>query len=81
MDERNKGLIVFGIILLIIGLIASFYPITKTSGDAAYNIPATYTYPYQTLGIILTISGIIFVALGLLYPSHRTLPPPPTNPR
>jgi hypothetical protein len=80
MEERNKGLIGFGIILLIIGLIASVYPVTKTSGDSAYNIPATYIYPYQTLGIILSIAGIIFVALGFLYPSHRTPPPPPTNP-
>jgi vacuolar-type H+-ATPase subunit I/STV1 len=60
MDERNKGLIVFGIILLIIGLVASFYrdPVFK--------------YPYQTFGIILSVAGIMIVVLGFLYPSHRT---------
>ena len=69
MEERNEGLIVFGIILLIIGLFASFY-------ETDY-----YDYPYQTLGIILSIAGIIIVVLGFLYPSRRTPPPPPTNPQ
>jgi uncharacterized membrane protein len=68
MEGRNKGLIVFGIVLLIIGLVASFYK------DPYYY----KSYPYQTLGIILSIAGIIIVVLGFLYPSHKT--PLPTNP-
>jgi O-antigen/teichoic acid export membrane protein len=81
MEQRNKGLIIFGIVLLIIGLIASVYPVTKTIFEIGLGTHDTLTYPYQTLGIILSIAGIIIVVLGFLYPSHRTLPPPPTNPQ
>jgi hypothetical protein len=70
MEGRNKGLIVFGVILLVIGLAASFY-----KDPHFYNV-----YPYQTLGIILSVAGIVITVLGFLIPSHRTTPPPPTNP-
>jgi uncharacterized membrane protein HdeD (DUF308 family) len=69
MEEKNKGLIVFGIVLLIIGLVASFYKDPYYYKD----------YPYQTIGIVLVIAGILFVALGFLY-SPRKTPPPPSNP-
>ncbi len=67
MEGRNKGLIVFGIVLLIIGLVSSFY-----------KAPYYNYYPYQTFGIILSMAGIIIVVLGFLYPSHKTSPPLPT---
>lgn len=68
MEQINKGLIIFGIILLGIGLVASFY-----KDPYFYKV-----YPYQTFGIILGVAGIIIVVLGFLYPSHRTPPPPPS---
>jgi hypothetical protein len=78
MEGRNKGLIIFGIILLVIGLVASFYSKTEfPSGGYIFRL----TYPYQSIGILLDVAGIVFIALGFLYPSHRTLPPPPTNPQ
>lgn len=73
MEERNKGLIVFGIVLLVIGSVAAFYQQTPRYGEVIT--------PYQGVGIILVVAGIVFVGLGLLYQSHRTAPPPPpTNP-
>jgi uncharacterized membrane protein len=81
MEGRNKGLIIFGIILLVIGLIASFYE--SKYYEAAFQTWYSYNpprYPFQTLGIILTVAGIVFVALGFLY-SPRKTPPPPSNPR
>jgi drug/metabolite transporter (DMT)-like permease len=77
MEGRNKGLIVFGIALLIIGLVASFYQEQVTSSSYPYKETVT---PYQSVGILLDVAGIVFVALGLLYPTRKT-PPPPTNPQ
>jgi hypothetical protein len=79
MEGRNKGLIVFGIILLLIGLVASFYQEQHiASGDGLSGIE-TVT-PYRNVGIVLVVAGIVFIELGRLYPSHRTLPSP-TNPQ
>jgi uncharacterized membrane protein HdeD (DUF308 family) len=63
MEGINKGLIVFGIILLIIGLVALFYSAIET------------VTPYRNAGIVLVVAGIVFIELGRLYPSHRTLSP------
>jgi len=49
---RNVGLFLIGILLLVIGF-------------AAY----TYHYylgPYQTLGIVLVVAGIVFMAFGFI---------------
>jgi len=37
----------------------------------------TQKYPYQSLGIVLVLAGIVFMALGFLYPLQRTPPLPP----
>ena len=66
---KNKGLLLFGIILLVIGLIACFYSVTEEAGTYY----ATTTYPYQSpVGIILTVAGIVFAALGFFYSPKRT---------
>ena len=79
MEGRNKGLIGFGIILLIIGLVASFYQEQHyASGDGLSRIETVA--PYRNVGIVLVVAGIVFIELGRLYPSHRTLPSP-TNPQ
>ncbi len=57
MEERNKGLVLFGIVLLAIGLVASFYSQTELPGGYGRT-----TYPYQTTGIILDVAGIAFIA-------------------
>jgi drug/metabolite transporter (DMT)-like permease len=77
MEDRNKGLIIFGIILLAIGLVASFYHDTETFEG----IPIDKGYPYQTIGVLLDVAGIVFIALGFLYSPHKTPPPPPTSPQ
>jgi hypothetical protein len=61
VEDGNKVLIFFGIILLIIGLVASFYhePVIGIT-----------TCPYQNVGMVLDASGIVSVAIGLLYPSR-----------
>ena len=77
MEGKNKGLVIFGIILLIIGLVASFYLEQHYVSHVGYQ---TVT-PYQSVGIILAVAGIVFIALGFLYPSRKTPPPPPSNPQ
>jgi len=72
IEIKNKGILLFGIILLIIGLIASFYQERHYVSHVGYQ---TVT-PYQSVGIILVVAGIIFIALGFFYPSQKTQPQP-----
>ena len=60
LGTRNVGLILIGIILLVIGL-------------AAYTYQYRFGYPYQTLGIILGVAGIVLMAYGFItrFPTHE----------
>jgi hypothetical protein len=83
VEERNKRVAIYGIILLAIGLVASFYHATITIFPTNPGLPQPIQiidegYPYQTIGIMLDLIGIMFVALGLLYPIRKT-PAPPSN--
>ena len=49
---KNVGALIFGILLLIAGIALSVY----RTGP----IPELYAYPYQTVGIILIVVGVIF---------------------
>jgi hypothetical protein len=73
---KNLGSLIFGAVLLIIGLIASFYESRQYVYGGTY---ISHGYPYQTVGIILIVVGIVFVGLGLFYSPRKTndLPPPP----
>jgi glucan phosphoethanolaminetransferase (alkaline phosphatase superfamily) len=64
--------IVFGVILLAIGLFASFYRIIHDVGQPPEAVIPKMVYPYQSVGIILLAAGIIFIALGFLYPQKET---------
>ena len=70
IEIKNKGFLFLGLILFVVGLIAYFYYYVEK-----YSV--TQKYPYQNLGIVLVLAGIVFLALGFLYPSHKTPPPPP----
>jgi len=72
IEIKNKGLLLFGIILLVVGLVASFYQ----EQHYVYHVGYQTVTPYQTVGIILAVAGIAFVALGFFYPMQRTPPPP-----
>jgi|Deesub1362B_J571_1020462.scaffolds.fasta_scaffold00714_20 vacuolar-type H+-ATPase subunit I/STV1 len=68
----HQGLLIFGIILLLIGLIASFYTEVKTYTDYFGETWEVYrTYPYQGLGIVLVLTGIILVVIGFLYSQKK----------
>jgi uncharacterized membrane protein len=77
VEGRNIGLIALGIMLLVIGLIAYSYE-SQTWSDYYQRWNGTGRYPYQVVGIILIVAGIVFIPLGLLYPARKTPPPPPT---
>jgi uncharacterized membrane protein len=65
---KHLGLMLIGIILLVIGLTASFYcvePWFAGLPDFVYPYPYYFVYPYQTIGIILTVSGLVLAALGV----------------
>jgi hypothetical protein len=74
IEIKNKGLLLFGIILLVVGLVASFYQ----EQHYVYHVGYQTVTPYQSVGIILAIAGIIFVALGFFYPSQRPSSPQKT---
>ena len=68
IGTKNKGLALFGIVLLAIGLLAYFYYY-----PTGYAPNQTLHYPYQTAGIVLVIAGIVFVALGFFYSPKKPL--------
>lgn len=67
---KNIGSLIFGAILLLIGLIASFYEASLYYSDGTYR--SSGGYPYQTVGIVLILVGIVFVGLGLFYSPRKT---------
>ena len=73
---KNLGSLIFGVVLLVIGLVASFYE-SSTYSNYYNRYEPNGMYPYQTVGIVLILVGIIFVGLGLFY-SPRKTPSPPT---
>jgi uncharacterized membrane protein len=82
LGVTNIGLILIGIILLAIGLVTSYYPVMQLVGHAPALVEWQTVYPYRNVGIVLLVAGIIFVALGFLYPTQKTQtqktePPPP----
>ncbi len=54
IEIKNKGLLLVGIILLVIGVVLSLYK----EGTAV---------PYQIVGIVLVVAGIVCMILGFLY--------------
>jgi len=86
VKDRNKRVAISGIILLAIGLIASFYHATKTVFPTNPGPPQPIQtidegYPYQTMGIMLNLIGIVCIVLGFLYSPWKTIPPSPSNPQ
>ena len=58
----NKGALVFGFILLVLGLFVYVY--VDTGGDFSAD-------QYNILGLILVIAGLLFAAVGFFYPPKR----------
>jgi uncharacterized membrane protein YidH (DUF202 family) len=77
LEQRKKGLIIFGIILLAIGLFASFYHVTRHILIGDHPDGEETIYPLRNVGIVLMIAGIIFLVLGFLYSQRETPQPPP----
>lgn len=67
-DKSGIGLLlaVFGIILLIFGIILSLYEKTITIIPPFGTTPVTSSlgYPYQTVGIVLILGGIVMTIIG-----------------
>lgn len=61
---RSRRLLLIGVLLLLIGLVALFYKETHYVPDVGEQ-PFT---PYQSIGIVLILIGILFIVLGLFYP-------------
>ena len=67
MERRNRALLIFGTVLLAIGLLASFYQVTLRVGQPPGVVLYQIVAPYQGVGIVLLVSGIILIALGFLH--------------
>jgi len=72
METRNKGFVIVGVVLLVIGLFASFYKVTNAVGQAPAAVIPQISYRYQILGILLLVVGIIFISLGFLFQHKKT---------
>lgn len=55
----KKELTIFGIIVFLIGLFCVFYRTQRSMYEV-------YKYPYQTVGLILIVAGILVTVLGFL---------------
>ena len=67
IEIKSRGLFLFGILLLLIGLLASFYKETRV-GEQPFT-------PYQSIGIISVLIGVLCMVLGVFYPlsgAHET---------
>jgi uncharacterized membrane protein len=64
IEIKSRGLLLIGILLLFIGLVASFYKETHYVSNVGEQ-PFT---PYQSIGIVLVLVGILFIVLGFFYP-------------
>ena len=62
-EIKNKGLLLIGITLLITGAALSLY---KEDLGMSGGVMQT-AHPYQIVGIVLIVAGIILMALGFLY--------------
>jgi uncharacterized membrane protein len=61
---RSRGLLLVGVLLLLIGLAASFY---REMRDVA-GVGEEPFSPYQSIGIVLILVGISCIVLGVFYP-------------
>jgi hypothetical protein len=70
---KHWGLFIFGIFLLLIGLVASFYEewvYYQPYMEQGYYI--SKGYPYQGIGVVLVLIGVVFVALGFFYSPRKS---------
>jgi uncharacterized membrane protein len=75
---RNKGVLLFGILLFVIGLALTLYEKVETYYVPFYgNVSVSRGYPYQGAGLGLIFVGAAFIALGFLYPQKTTPQPQP----
>jgi len=75
MKQEIAWVIIFGVVILVAGLVATVYAEEHVIfSGASYDLygyqveyPAvTYkTYPYQNVGILLAIAGIVLTSIGL----------------
>jgi uncharacterized membrane protein HdeD (DUF308 family) len=68
IEIKSRGLLLIGILLLLIGLVDSFYQETHYVSPVGEQ-PFT---PYQSIGIVLVLVGIFFIVLGFFYPLSGT---------
>jgi uncharacterized membrane protein HdeD (DUF308 family) len=67
IEIKSRSLFLFGILLLLIGLLASFYKETRV-GEQPFT-------PYQSIGIVAVLIGVLCMVLGVFYPlsgAHET---------
>ena len=75
IGRTNKVLFLSGIVLLAIGFMVVFY---HTSFFLIYDVHGAGVkideYPYQNVGLALVLTGLVFLALGFLYPTRKQEP-------
>jgi len=74
IEIKNKEILILGIILLLVGLVASFYVEVRTIDLFGTPIEISRTYPYQSIGVVLVLVGAGFIALAFFYSPRKTEP-------
>jgi hypothetical protein len=72
LGTRNKAWRTFGVVFLGTGLGASYFQWMQLSSQAPFISSWQIFYPNGNVGIILLGAGIVFTALGFLFPLQRT---------
>jgi uncharacterized membrane protein len=68
VTRREKQIMIgLGVLLLIVGIVLSVYPETYAFRDFFGNPVTVQTgrYPYQAIGIVVTLIGVVFIVLGI----------------
>lgn len=71
-----KKLILFGVFLLMAGLVASIYAEVHDTNEWSYIREEFVTYtirPYQTLGLFLVVVGIVLASMGIYLKERRSI--------
>jgi uncharacterized membrane protein YiaA len=92
-SDKTLGYMLFilGVVLFCIGILIATYTTvafintTYNYGFGDFTIPvATQIHPYQLIGIITILSGVVFVAIGIYEaekkPQQPVVPPLPNVP-
>jgi len=67
-DNKETGiaLLLFGVVLLVVGIIFSLYEQRETLNLYGMSVPYSAGYPYRDIGLVLLLGGILLIIGGVI---------------